>query len=72
MEVDIPIEIEPGQTRCPRCFGRDLVPSRRQGVLDGLMHRLGREPLHCRFCGRRFYHDPRKAAATGEKTEPPA
>jgi hypothetical protein len=60
MEVDIPIEIKPGQTRCPSCFGRDLVRSRRRSVLDRVMHRLGREPLHCRFCGRRFYYVPKK------------
>jgi len=72
MEVDIPIEIKPGQMRCPRCFSRDVVESQRQGVLDSLMHRLGREPLHCRFCGKRFYHDPRKAATTEAKADPRA
>jgi hypothetical protein len=71
MEVNIPIEVKPGQPRCPRCFGIDLVRSRHRGVLDKLMRRFGREPMHCRFCGRRFYYFPRKAEETEPDSGPP-
>lgn len=54
------MEIRPGDLRCPACFHRDIVNSLRRGLLDALMFRLGKEPRHCRSCGRRFYIDPRK------------
>jgi len=53
--VDRPIHIVPGETRCPRCFGKDIVSSMPRGWLDALMHQLGRIPRHCRFCEKRFY-----------------
>jgi hypothetical protein len=49
------MHLQPGELRCPRCFGKDIVPSMPRGVLDWLMHRTGRIPRHCRFCGKRFY-----------------
>jgi hypothetical protein len=49
------MDIRPGELRCPACFNRDVVESLRRGPVDALMYRLGREPKHCRFCGRRFY-----------------
>jgi hypothetical protein len=56
-------DLRPGELRCPACFNRDVVESLRRGILDQLMHRLGREPRHCRFCGRRFYVNTKKMAA---------
>ena len=55
MEVNVPMDIKPDELRCPSCFGRDIVHSHQRGWRDRLMARLGREPQHCRFCGRRFY-----------------
>jgi len=43
------------ELRCPRCFGKDIVPSRPRGIVDALMTRFGRVPRHCRACGKRFY-----------------
>jgi hypothetical protein len=53
--VDKDIQIVPGELRCPRCFGKDIVPSLPRGFLDALMHEIGRIPRHCRFCEKRFY-----------------
>ena len=53
--VDKPFEIQPGELRCPRCFGKDIVPSLQRGWLDAVMSNLRRIPRHCRFCGKRFY-----------------
>ena len=50
-----PIQILPGEVRCPRCFGKDLVPSKPRGWRDAVMRAFGRIPRHCRFCARRFY-----------------
>ena len=56
MEIVEPIHIVPGELRCPRCFGKDIVPSMPRGWLDTLMLRaFHRIPRHCRFCERRFY-----------------
>jgi hypothetical protein len=55
LEIGDKIVIKPGETRCPRCFGRDVSPSRPRGLLDAIMRRLGRAPRHCRFCEKRFY-----------------
>jgi hypothetical protein len=49
------IIIKPGQLRCPRCFGRDIVPSLPRGLTDSLMRMAHRVPRHCRACGKRFY-----------------
>jgi hypothetical protein len=54
MEVDLHIEIKPGELRCPTCFRRDIVPSLQRGVRDAVMAYFGREPRHCRSCGRRL------------------
>jgi hypothetical protein len=48
-------DIKPGEVRCPRCYGRDLVPSLPRGVRDAVMRWFGRVPRHCRFCERRFF-----------------
>jgi hypothetical protein len=53
--VDKPIHFLPGELRCPRCFGKDIVPSMPRGFRDAVMRLLGGIPRHCRFCGRRFY-----------------
>jgi hypothetical protein len=53
--VDKPIQFIPGELRCPRCFGKDIVPSLPRGWLDAVMSLLGRTPRHCRFCEKRFY-----------------
>jgi hypothetical protein len=55
LRVTHQIEIKPGEVRCPRCFGKDIVQSLPRGILDGAMRRLNRVPRHCRACGRRFY-----------------
>jgi len=51
-------DIKHGELRCPRCFGKDIVPSMHRGLLDALMARLGRVPRHCRACGKRFHALP--------------
>jgi len=51
---DVP-EVKPGEIRCPRCYGLDLVPSRPRGVFDAVMRWCGRVPRHCRFCAKRFF-----------------
>jgi hypothetical protein len=53
--VDEPLNIQPGDLRCPRCFGKDVVPSLPRGFWDALMKDLGKLPRHCRSCGKRFY-----------------
>ncbi len=55
MVTKTPIHILPGELRCPRCFGKDIVPSIAQGVRDWVMRWAGKIPRHCRFCGKRFY-----------------
>lgn len=49
---------ESWRLRCPRCFGKDIVPSQGRGLVDAVMAQLGRVPRHCRFCGKRFYALP--------------
>jgi hypothetical protein len=49
------LNILPGELRCPRCFGKDIVPSLPRGWLDSLMRGFGKIPRHCRFCENRFY-----------------
>jgi hypothetical protein len=53
--VDKPINLQPGELRCPSCFGKDIVPSMPRGWRDSLMRVFGWIPRHCRFCERRFY-----------------
>jgi len=55
LQVNRPIQIKPGELRCPRCFALDIVPSMPRGFYDALMRRFHRIPRHCRACGRRFY-----------------
>jgi len=55
VEVGKPIQILPGELRCPRCFGKDIVPSMPRGWVDAVMGLLHRIPRHCRFCECRFY-----------------
>jgi hypothetical protein len=60
------IEIKPGELRCPRCFGKDIVQSLPRSLLDKAMRRLNRVPRHCRACGKRFYvSKSRLQTATG-------
>ena len=42
-------------TRCTRCFGRDVRPSKHRGLLDNVMWKLHRAPFRCRGCQNRFY-----------------
>jgi hypothetical protein len=53
--VDKPIHVVPGELRCPRCFGKDIVHSMPRGWYDAAMRLWGRVPRHCRFCGCRFH-----------------
>jgi hypothetical protein len=53
--VDKPFQVLPGEQRCPRCFGKDIVPSMPRGWRDAVMRAFGKIPRHCRFCERRFY-----------------
>jgi hypothetical protein len=53
--VDKPIRVLPGELRCPRCFGKDVVPETPHGLRDTVMQALRRSPRHCRFCECRFY-----------------
>jgi hypothetical protein len=62
LEVNQPIEIKPGDLRCPRCISKDLAPSLPHGWLDALMQAWGRIPKHCRACGKRFYARGNSAA----------
>ena len=55
MIVDRAIDFQPGELRCPRCFGKDIMPSMPRGPLDSAMGVVGRIPRRCRFCGKRFY-----------------
>ena len=55
LKIDKPLDIRPGELRCPHCYGKDIVPSMPRGLWDALLNRLGRVPRHCRFCGRRFH-----------------
>jgi len=55
LRVNTPIDIRPGELRCPRCMSRDIVPSMPRGIWDDIMSGAGRLPRHCRYCGKRFY-----------------
>jgi hypothetical protein len=55
LEIRKPLEVKPGEVRCPRCFSRDLAPSKPRGLLDPMMLWFKRVPRHCRCCGKRFY-----------------
>ncbi len=52
------IQYIPGEVLCPRCLGRDIVPSLPRGWRDALMRKLGKLPRHCRACSKRFYARP--------------
>jgi len=55
LRVDTPLDIRPGELRCPRCMSRDVVPSMPRGLWDEIMRGAGRIPRHCRYCGKRFH-----------------
>jgi hypothetical protein len=55
LEIRKKLEVKPGEVRCPRCFSRDLAPSKPRGLRDRMMLWFKRVPRHCRFCGKRFY-----------------
>ena len=64
--------------RCPRCFGRDVRPSRKGSFLDSIMEKLRRTPFRCRGCHNRFYvyiprdkEDVEETAETAETSETP-
>jgi hypothetical protein len=68
LEVNLSLDIKPGEVRCPRCFRRDIVPSMPRGLKDEFMRVRGRIPRHCRSCGKRFYvrlTDTEKPATAG-------
>jgi hypothetical protein len=54
LKVNTPMDIRPGELRCPRCKSRDVVPSMPRGLWDDIMIGAGRIPRHCRKCGKRF------------------
>ena len=62
------LNILPGELRCPRCFGKDIVPSLPRGWRDAVMRAAGKIPRHCRFCENRFYVTQRPPQ-TGGATE---
>ena len=68
--VNKPIQFVPGEVRCPRCFGKDIVNSMPRGWFDAAMRVFGRVPQHCRFCECRFHvrgsRDPADAAGPRE------
>jgi hypothetical protein len=55
LKVNTPMDIRPGELRCPRCMSRDIVPSMPRGLWDDVMRGAGRIPRHCRNCGKRFH-----------------
>jgi hypothetical protein len=55
LNVHTPIDIRPGELRCPRCMSKDLAPSLPRGLWDAIMRGSGRLPRHCRSCGKRFH-----------------
>ena len=55
MQVKDKIDLDSGDLRCPRCYGKDLAPSLPRGIRDWLMRRMKKVPRHCRFCEKRFY-----------------
>jgi hypothetical protein len=65
--VDEPLNIQPGDVRCPRCLGKDLVPSLPRGIWDSIMKEMGKVPRHCRSCGKRFYLRPEAPPVKAEE-----
>jgi hypothetical protein len=55
LKVNTPMDIRPGELRCPRCMSRDIVPSMPRGLWDDIMRGASRLPRHCRYCGKRFH-----------------
>jgi hypothetical protein len=55
MVIDKPMNIQPGELRCPRCFHKDIVASMPRGLRDAVMSWFGKIPRHCRSCEKRFY-----------------
>jgi cytochrome c-type biogenesis protein CcmH/NrfF len=62
-------EDEPEKLRCPRCQSKDIAPSMPRGAGDDIQAFLGREPRHCRACGRRFHVRKEKPPAAAEAVE---
>ena len=60
LSVDSSLKVELTVLRCPRCWGRDIVPSLPKGILDRVMKKLDRVPCQCRFCAHRFYRPERQ------------
>lgn len=54
------VDLRPSELRCPRCHGKDIVPSLPRGIWDAIMSGMGRAPRHCRFCGKRFHPKPQE------------
>ena len=40
---------------CPRCKGHDIVTSIPRGFLDWFFQQAERDPVMCRYCGKKFY-----------------
>lgn len=61
--------------RCPKCFGRDVRPSRKGSFLDSIMEKIRRTPFRCRGCHSRFYvyvpRDKDEAEETAEAAGTP-
>ena len=69
LKVNCPLEIRPGELRCPRCFRKDVAPSMQRGMVDALMRWRGRIPRHCRSCGKRFYVREAELLGTAQPAE---
>jgi hypothetical protein len=79
LQVKGQIDLDSGELRCPKCFGKDLVPSLPRGFMDWMMARFDYIPRHCRICGSRFYvaeealrGRPEDAVEGAEQNRPPA
>lgn len=46
---------KPILTHCRYCVNSTLHPSRPKGVRDWICRVMGRKPMRCHNCGKRFY-----------------
>ncbi|HTX34735.1 MAG TPA: hypothetical protein VME43_06935 [Bryobacteraceae bacterium] len=52
--------------RCPSCGGSDIRRSLPRGPIDYVFMKLGKKPVRCRGCERRFYRTLVEPANPGE------
>jgi hypothetical protein len=53
---------------CPSCGARDVRHSMSRGFLDAVIGALGRSPMRCRQCQKRFYRRLPRQAEEGDRT----